>query len=156
MQQLAFRFIQPMNDILFCALARFSTHTFPSWERAHPMRYIAHNGEINTLRGNVNLMKAREHKNTKFKIHIYYLFILTLKCCLISLVPLDQLVVLSIGSLNSFILTVTIFSGTPYIRYYKYFYSINQFCGSVSMKRIWIRLRSYQPKVREKLNITKI
>jgi len=39
---------------------RFSTNTFPSWERAHPMRYIAHNGEINTLRGNVNLMKARE------------------------------------------------------------------------------------------------
>jgi len=39
---------------------RFSTNTFPSWERAHPMRYIAHNGEINTLRGNVNLMQARE------------------------------------------------------------------------------------------------
>jgi len=39
---------------------RFSTNTFPSWERAHPMRYIAHNGEINTLRGNVNLMRARE------------------------------------------------------------------------------------------------
>jgi len=39
---------------------RFSTNTFPSWERAHPMRYIAHNGEINTLQGNVNLMKARE------------------------------------------------------------------------------------------------
>ncbi|XP_068081055.1 uncharacterized protein [Anabrus simplex] len=39
---------------------RFSTNTFPSWERAHPLRYLAHNGEINTLRGNVNLMKARE------------------------------------------------------------------------------------------------
>ena len=39
---------------------RFSTNTFPSWERAHPMRFLAHNGEINTLRGNVNLMKARE------------------------------------------------------------------------------------------------
>ena len=39
---------------------RFSTNTFPSWERAHPNRYLAHNGEINTLRGNVNLMKARE------------------------------------------------------------------------------------------------
>lgn len=39
---------------------RFSTNTFPSWERAHPLRMIAHNGEINTLRGNVNLMKARE------------------------------------------------------------------------------------------------
>uniref|UniRef100_A0A4D5R9J1 Glutamate synthase n=1 Tax=Scolopendra viridis TaxID=118503 RepID=A0A4D5R9J1_SCOVI len=40
--------------------ARFSTNTFPSWERAHPMRFLAHNGEINTLRGNVNLMQARE------------------------------------------------------------------------------------------------
>uniref|UniRef100_A0A1S6KZN6 Glutamate synthase [NADH] n=2 Tax=Nilaparvata lugens TaxID=108931 RepID=A0A1S6KZN6_NILLU len=39
---------------------RFSTNTFPSWERAHPLRYLAHNGEINTLRGNVNFMKARE------------------------------------------------------------------------------------------------
>lgn len=39
---------------------RFSTNTFPSWERAHPNRLLAHNGEINTLRGNVNLMKARE------------------------------------------------------------------------------------------------
>ncbi|XP_023287581.1 glutamate synthase [NADH], amyloplastic isoform X2 [Orussus abietinus] len=39
---------------------RFSTNTFPSWERAHPLRLLAHNGEINTLRGNVNLMKARE------------------------------------------------------------------------------------------------
>jgi glutamate synthase domain-containing protein 2/glutamate synthase domain-containing protein 1/glutamate synthase domain-containing protein 3 len=39
--------------------SRFSTNTFPSWDRAHPNRYIAHNGEINTLRGNVNAMKAR-------------------------------------------------------------------------------------------------
>ncbi|XP_055379019.1 uncharacterized protein LOC129610451 [Condylostylus longicornis] len=39
---------------------RFSTNTFPSWERAHPLRVLAHNGEINTLRGNVNLMRARE------------------------------------------------------------------------------------------------
>ena len=39
---------------------RFSTNTFPSWERAHPYRMIAHNGEINTLRGNVNWMHARE------------------------------------------------------------------------------------------------
>ena len=39
---------------------RFSTNTFPNWERAHPNRFIAHNGEINTLRGNVNLMRARE------------------------------------------------------------------------------------------------
>ncbi|KAK7108161.1 hypothetical protein V1264_015947 [Littorina saxatilis] len=40
--------------------SRFSTNTFPSWERAHPQRMLAHNGEINTLRGNHNLMKARE------------------------------------------------------------------------------------------------
>jgi glutamate synthase (ferredoxin) len=39
---------------------RFSTNTFPSWPLAHPYRYIAHNGEINTLRGNINWMKARE------------------------------------------------------------------------------------------------
>ncbi|TCT25468.1 glutamate synthase (NADPH) large subunit [Melghiribacillus thermohalophilus] len=39
---------------------RFSTNTFPSWERAHPNRYLVHNGEINTLRGNVNWMRARE------------------------------------------------------------------------------------------------
>ncbi len=38
--------------------SRFSTNTFPSWDRAHPNRYIAHNGEINTLRGNVNWMRA--------------------------------------------------------------------------------------------------
>jgi len=40
--------------------SRFSTNTFPSWELAHPYRMIAHNGEINTLRGNVNWMHARE------------------------------------------------------------------------------------------------
>src|SRR5262245_2730761 len=39
---------------------RFSTNTFPSWPLAHPYRYIAHNGEINTLRCNINWMKARE------------------------------------------------------------------------------------------------
>ena len=41
--------------------SRFSTNTFPNWERAHPYRYIAHNGEINTLRGNVNWMHARQY-----------------------------------------------------------------------------------------------
>jgi glutamate synthase (ferredoxin) len=41
--------------------SRYSTNTFPSWERAHPNRYIIHNGEINTLRGNVNWMNARQH-----------------------------------------------------------------------------------------------
>ena len=39
---------------------RFSTNTFPSWQLAHPYRYISHNGEINTLRGNVNWMYARQ------------------------------------------------------------------------------------------------
>ena len=39
---------------------RFSTNTFPSWPLAHPYRYVAHNGEINTLRGNINWMHARE------------------------------------------------------------------------------------------------
>src|SRR3954451_12195329 len=52
------------NPIMDTALAlvhsRFSTNTFPSWERAHPYRYIAHNGEINTLRGNINWMQARQ------------------------------------------------------------------------------------------------
>jgi len=40
--------------------SRFSTNTFPNWELAHPFRFIAHNGEINTLRGNINWMRARE------------------------------------------------------------------------------------------------
>src|SRR5206468_10721127 len=40
--------------------SRFSTNTFPSWELAHPYRVICHNGEINTLMGNVNWMRARE------------------------------------------------------------------------------------------------
>ncbi len=40
--------------------SRFSTNTFPSWERAHPYRYLIHNGEINTIRGNVNWMYARQ------------------------------------------------------------------------------------------------
>jgi glutamate synthase (ferredoxin) len=40
--------------------SRFSTNTFPSWERAHPNRYLIHNGEINTLRGNENWMYARQ------------------------------------------------------------------------------------------------
>ncbi|MDR1874702.1 MAG: glutamate synthase subunit alpha, partial [Synergistaceae bacterium] len=40
--------------------SRYSTNTFPSWERAHPIRHLIHNGEINTIRGNVNWVKARE------------------------------------------------------------------------------------------------
>jgi glutamate synthase (NADPH/NADH) large chain len=43
---------------------RFSTNTFPSWELAHPFRFLAHNGEINTLRGNINWMMARRHSMT--------------------------------------------------------------------------------------------
>ncbi len=40
--------------------SRFSTNTFPSWDRAQPCRFMSHNGEINTLRGNINWMRARE------------------------------------------------------------------------------------------------
>jgi glutamate synthase domain-containing protein 2/glutamate synthase domain-containing protein 1/glutamate synthase domain-containing protein 3 len=59
------RFYADLNDPdVTSALAlihqRFSTNTFPSWERAHPYRFLCHNGEINTLRGNVNWMHARE------------------------------------------------------------------------------------------------
>jgi glutamate synthase (NADPH/NADH) large chain len=53
------------NPLTHSALAlvhqRFSTNTFPSWRLAHPYRFIAHNGEINTVRGNVNWMFARRH-----------------------------------------------------------------------------------------------
>ena len=48
-----------METALALVHSRFSTNTFPSWERGHPYRYIAHNGEINTLRGNINWMHAR-------------------------------------------------------------------------------------------------
>ena len=40
--------------------SRFSTNTFPSWDRAQPNRFMSHNGEINTLRGNMNWMTARQ------------------------------------------------------------------------------------------------
>src|SRR5262249_244374 len=48
--------------------SRFSTNTFPTWDLAQPFRYIAHNGEINTLRGNNNWMQARRSqlKSAKF------------------------------------------------------------------------------------------
>ena len=53
------------NPLTESALAlvhqRFSTNTFPSWRLAHPYRFLAHNGEINTVRGNVNWMYARRH-----------------------------------------------------------------------------------------------
>jgi glutamate synthase domain-containing protein 2/glutamate synthase domain-containing protein 1/glutamate synthase domain-containing protein 3 len=49
-----------MESALCMYHSRFSTNTFPSWELAHPYRMVAHNGEINTLRGNINWMRARE------------------------------------------------------------------------------------------------
>lgn len=49
-----------LHTTLALVHSRFSTNTFPTWERAHPYRRIAHNGEINTLRGNQNWMHARE------------------------------------------------------------------------------------------------
>ena len=49
-----------MDSALALVHQRFSTNTFPSWPLAHPYRYVAHNGEINTLRGNINWMRARE------------------------------------------------------------------------------------------------
>ncbi len=49
-----------MVSALALVHSRFSTNTFPSWDRSHPYRYIAHNGEINTLRGNINWMHARQ------------------------------------------------------------------------------------------------
>jgi len=59
------RFYQELSDpdvltALCLVHQRFSTNTFPTWNLAHPYRYIAHNGEINTLRGNVNWMHARQ------------------------------------------------------------------------------------------------
>ena len=49
-----------MESALALVHSRFSTNTFPSWARAHPYRTVIHNGEINTIRGNVNWFKARE------------------------------------------------------------------------------------------------
>ncbi|RMB58780.1 glutamate synthase large subunit [Tessaracoccus antarcticus] len=51
---------ETMESALALVHSRFSTNTFPSWELAHPYRFIAHNGEINTVRGNRNWMRARE------------------------------------------------------------------------------------------------
>ncbi len=50
-----------MTSALALVHQRFSTNTFPSWRLAHPFRYLCHNGEINTLRGNINWMQARRH-----------------------------------------------------------------------------------------------
>ncbi|MBC8080549.1 MAG: glutamate synthase large subunit [Gorillibacterium sp.] len=62
--QVSSYYLELQDPELASALAlvhsRFSTNTFPSWERAHPYRYLIHNGEINTLRGNVNWMRTRQ------------------------------------------------------------------------------------------------
>ncbi|MBD8498343.1 glutamate synthase large subunit [Paenibacillus arenosi] len=63
-EQVGHFYLDLQNPTLETAIAlvhsRFSTNTFPSWERAHPYRFMIHNGEINTLRGNVNWMNARQ------------------------------------------------------------------------------------------------
>ncbi len=51
--------------------SRFSTNTNPSWERAHPNRFILHNGEINTIRGNVDRMNAREETMSSDLLNLY-------------------------------------------------------------------------------------
>ncbi|MEI8032132.1 MAG: glutamate synthase large subunit [Chlorobiaceae bacterium] len=56
-----------MESAIAMVHSRFSTNTFPSWDRAHPYRFLSHNGEINTLKGNVNWMKARE-KNVRSEV----------------------------------------------------------------------------------------
>jgi len=50
-----------MTSALALVHQRYSTNTFPTWDLAHPFRFLCHNGEINTLRGNVNWMNARQH-----------------------------------------------------------------------------------------------
>jgi glutamate synthase (ferredoxin) len=57
-----------MTSALAMVHSRFSTNTFPSWDRAHPYRYMAHNGEINTLRGNVNWLHAYQ---TRFQSALF-------------------------------------------------------------------------------------
>ena len=49
-----------LSSALCLVHSRYSTNTFPTWDLAQPFRYLAHNGEINTLRGNINWMRARE------------------------------------------------------------------------------------------------
>ena len=75
-EQLAQYFPDLQSPLMESALAlvhsRFSTNTFPSWDRAHPYRYVAHNGEINTVRGNINWIKARESlfESELFGVHM--------------------------------------------------------------------------------------
>ncbi|WP_045223490.1 glutamate synthase large subunit [Methyloterricola oryzae] len=63
--QVGLYYLDLQDDSLISALAlvhqRFSTNTFPTWDLAHPFRMIAHNGEINTVRGNINWMAARRY-----------------------------------------------------------------------------------------------
>ena len=65
MPEQLFRYFPDLSDPTYeshlaMVHSRFSTNTFPSWDRAQPMRFMSHNGEINTLRGNINKMAARE------------------------------------------------------------------------------------------------
>src|SRR6185369_1742809 len=66
--QVRFYFADLENEDVVSALAvihsRFSTNTFPSWRLAQPFRFIAHNGEINTVQGNINWLKTAEHTLT--------------------------------------------------------------------------------------------
>ncbi|MCU1291782.1 MAG: glutamate synthase large subunit, partial [Bryobacterales bacterium] len=56
-----YELLDPETKSAMCLVhQRFSTNTFPTWQLAHPFRYICHNGEINTVRGNVNWMNARQ------------------------------------------------------------------------------------------------
>jgi glutamate synthase domain-containing protein 2/glutamate synthase domain-containing protein 1/glutamate synthase domain-containing protein 3 len=57
-----------LESALAMVHSRFSTNTFPSWDRAHPYRYMAHNGEINTLRGNINWLHAEQ---TRFQSALF-------------------------------------------------------------------------------------
>ena len=54
---------ESMVSALAMVHQRFSTNTFPTWDLAHPFRFICHNGEINTLRGNVNWIRARARRD---------------------------------------------------------------------------------------------
>lgn len=64
-EQLPVYFADLKDDRLKSAIAlvhqRFSTNTFPAWKLSHPYRYVAHNGEVNTIEGNINMMRAREY-----------------------------------------------------------------------------------------------
>jgi glutamate synthase (NADPH/NADH) large chain len=64
-ENLSVYYLDLADERMVSALAlihqRFSTNTFPSWQLAQPFRYLCHNGEINTVRGNVNWMRARRH-----------------------------------------------------------------------------------------------